>query len=354
MGPDPGEILERLHALLTNEAGVEVQQCGRFHGDVPYPTSWPHWDSAVSTAPAAVLLRFPSSGAEAVAMAVAGAGAVLGEGGTLLLAGNADEGCSLAAVTSACAGLFSDVGELDRSVHGSLVFSARRCPSSAGQASQSVDSFKRVLPVVIQQRTFPAWVSYPGLFAGGGMDVMTAALLSVLPLQELPAKRGRVLDFACGSGTIAAALHAAQPKLKVHALDADAVAIRAAAANVPSARVHLCSCWPPAEGEAPRGGRYHRALLPGSNAFNWIVSNPPVHRGQPDDVRVLQALCAGAASRLVPGGVLYIVAQEHIPVGCILRLAGAGQYADAQALRPVGGRFVVWRASTAAGPQAGT
>ena len=50
-----------------------------------------------------------------------------------------------------------------------------------------------------------AWTTYPGLFAGGGVDVMTAALLRALPA---PPPGARVLDACCGSGTIAAALRA--------------------------------------------------------------------------------------------------------------------------------------------------
>ena len=50
---------------------------------------------------------------------------------------------------------------------------------------------------------------YPGLFAAGGLDVMTAALLRALP----PPPRGaNVLDFCCGSGAIAAALGAREPR----------------------------------------------------------------------------------------------------------------------------------------------
>lgn len=47
-------------------------------------------------------------------------------------------------------------------------------------------------------------MTYPGLFAGGGLDVMTRALLEALP--PLPSAKARVLDFACGSGAIAAVI----------------------------------------------------------------------------------------------------------------------------------------------------
>ena len=60
------------------------------------------------------------------------------------------------------------------------------------------------------------WVTYPGLFAGGGLDVMTAALLRALPT---PPVKGAILDACCGSGVIAAALHArAGAQLDIHLL----------------------------------------------------------------------------------------------------------------------------------------
>ena len=133
-------------------------------------------------------------------------------------------------------------------------------------------------------------MTYPGLFAGGGLDVMTRALLEALP--PLPSAKARVLDFACGSGAIAAVIsrksaeksaevisrghsaaghtrswrhrhpststrvdirvtqqydHAStctQACPRVHMLDADAFAIRSARKNVPSAEVFHVAGWP--------------------------------------------------------------------------------------------------------------
>jgi len=109
-------------------------------------------------------------------------------------------------------------------------------------------------------------------------------------------------------------------------LDADAVAIDACRENVPGAKRALVSdCWKALE---------HRSLH-----FDWIVSNPPVHRGRMDDFRVLMELVQGSGPRLRPGGVLWIVAQEYVPVGGLL-----GDFADVTC--PFDdGRFTVWRAA---------
>ena len=168
------------------------------------------------------------------------------------------------------------------------------------------------------------WTTFPGLFAAGGLDVMTAALLAALPL---PAPRARVCDFACGSGTLTAALLAREPSLRVDALDADAVALAAAALNAPAARI----CEPTDGWPIPTNAKHRR--------YHLIVSNPPVHRGQPDDLRVLRGLLMGAITRLRTSGALYIVAQAHVPVGPLAANAGLRAVVE----RVGGGHFLVWR-----------
>merc|ERR1719506_2284149 len=41
------------------------------------------------------------------------------------------------------------------------------------------------------------WCIYPGLFASGGLDIMTSILLRTLP--DDPPAGAKILDFACGS-----------------------------------------------------------------------------------------------------------------------------------------------------------
>eukprot|EP00747_Dinoflagellata_sp_TGD_P199023 gnl/TRDRNA2_/TRDRNA2_72167_c0_seq2.p1 gnl/TRDRNA2_/TRDRNA2_72167_c0~~gnl/TRDRNA2_/TRDRNA2_72167_c0_seq2.p1 ORF type:complete len:105 (-),score=16.30 gnl/TRDRNA2_/TRDRNA2_72167_c0_seq2:1-282(-) len=89
---------------------------------------------------------------------------------------------------------------------------------------------------------------------------MTAALLRTLPD---PPPHGRVLDFACGSGIIAAALIRRKPSIHLHLLDADILAVQAARHNVPLAkRFFLSNCWPACDRDAKQ------------IRYNWIVSNP--------------------------------------------------------------------------------
>ena len=116
-----------------------------------------------------------------------------------------------------------------------------------------------------------------------------------------------MLDACCGSGVIGAALRArGGAALEIHLLDADAVALDAARANVPSAaRAFLCGGWPDTATAFPKKGKPKK--------YDWIVTNPPVHHGQPDDFSVVRELISGARSRLTKSGVLWLVAQEQVP-----------------------------------------
>jgi len=160
------------------------------------------------------------------------------------------------------------------------------------------------------------WVTYPGLFAQGGLDAGTALLLSALP----PLAPGaRVLDFGCGSGVISAA-HAGA---RVDATDADAIALEAVRENVPAARRLLGDGW--------RGvpeGRYDR-----------IVSNPPFHRGKGEDFGALNALVDGARARLNRRGELWMVAPRQLPLTA--KLGAAFAEVEIVVEDP---RYRVWRA----------
>merc|ERR1712194_633144 len=171
------------------------------------------------------------------------------------------------------------------------------------------------------------WIVFPGLFAGGGMDVMTTALLEALPP---PPARARVLDFCCGSGTIGAVLRLRTPDISLHLLDADAVALEAARRNVPEAKkFHLSDAW---------------SSVPEDTTYDWIVSNPPVHVGLVPDFGVLMALLSKGPKRLRPGGAMYLVTQTYVPVGPLRRNAES-IWSD--------GRFTVWKVGPK-GADAGT
>jgi 16S rRNA (guanine1207-N2)-methyltransferase len=165
------------------------------------------------------------------------------------------------------------------------------------------------------------WTTWPGLFAGGGMDVMTAFLLQNLPVI---ADRARVLDFCAGSGTIAKSILLTAPTASVTLLDADALAVRAAKRNVADATTILSDGW---------------EHLPKKARFDLIVSNPPVHRGRCQDFSVLEDLVTGALAHLRPNGQLIFVTQSYVPTA----LVGTVGAASSLKLVAYDGRFTVWR-----------
>jgi len=159
------------------------------------------------------------------------------------------------------------------------------------------------------------WHVFPGLFAGGGLDVMTAYLLETIRerISELPVvskfqrrknKEGafQILDYCCGSGTIAKAMHVmtreAVESVQATVLDNDMLAIAASQKNLGCADVadvqlerehgdfvyrvsNGFSCF--TESESPG---------PSSSSFHLIVSNPPVHDGAEDSFGVVRDLIA--------------------------------------------------------------
>lgn len=158
-----------------------------------------------------------------------------------------------------------------------------------------------------------SWVVYPGLFAGGKLDVMTSFLLAhiepISSLYEAPGQAAaapiRVLDFACGSGVIAAALalrarhgstgaprkgmrQGGRPRsVVIDALDADTVAVNAASLNL-----GVGSSVPGDSFDGAVQVSLNVVLSDGFTAltqeqkYDWIVSNPPLHRGKALDFTV--------------------------------------------------------------------
>jgi len=156
----------------------------------------------------------------------------------------------------------------------------------------------KIIPVTMLD-TLRGWISYPGVFAHGKVDSGTRALIEVL--SSLPG-RGRVLDFACGSGLIGATVVSRNPSASVEFLDADAVALKAVIQNVSDADVILSDGY--------TGVRGH--------SYDMIVSNPPYHEGKAESRRILERLLTGAPHHLKPGGALFFVTQRRQRVASLL------------------------------------
>ena len=260
------------------------------------------------------LVRLPKARDEQ-AMTAHAVMSVLQVGGRLILYGGNDEGIRPAA--DILAQIAGDAQTLAVRGHG-RVLAARR-PDGASSLRGGLAAWRAVSRLEIAG-SVRDWVSYPGCFAAGHLDDGTALLISALP----PLRAGaRVLDYGCGTGSIAAAVLAARPDARVEGIDSDATALEAARENVPAVRLRLGLSL------ADAGARDYAAIL----------SNPPLHQGIAEDRTQLDRLVSDAPSSLAPEGCLQLVVQRRV---ALERLLGR-HFAKVEAVAETS-RYRVWRA----------
>jgi 16S rRNA (guanine1207-N2)-methyltransferase len=119
---------------------------------------------------------------------------------------------------------------------------------------------------------------------------------------------GRVADLGAGWGWLAARALAENPAIEALDLhEAEARALEAARLNVADARASFH--W----SDVTR--------LPRAPTYDWVVMNPPFHRGRAAAPDLGAAFIAAAARILKPGGRLLLVANRALPYEAPLRSA---------------------------------
>lgn len=226
---------------------------------------------------------------------------------------------------------FDRVASLDKARHCGLLEAAG--PKSGRPFS--VDDYARDWSVThcgreIRLRTLP------GVFAHGRLDRGTALLLEAL---EGLCPSGRVLDFACGSGVVGLALLAATERdLHLTLLDNSALAIESARrALTASGLAEQAVTLLPSDGLCEIGT---------DARFDWIVSNPPFHRGVRNDFDVAAEFFRQAGTFLAENGRMVIVFNRHLPYAPWLQsafqgvecLAESGEFTVMRVSRPVRGQ----------------
>jgi 16S rRNA (guanine1207-N2)-methyltransferase len=173
------------------------------------------------------------------------------------------------------------------------------------------------------------YVTAPGVFSADGIDPASALLAAALPAQV-----GRhVADLGAGWGYLSAGL-LADPKLEtLHAVEADHVALACARANLTDPRVQFH--WADARTWTP------------PKKLDAVVCNPPFHISRAADAGLGQDFIAAAAGMLTPGGILWLVANRHLPYEAALTT----RFADVREVAGGDGRFKIIRAARPARPR---
>ena len=187
---------------------------------------------------------------------------------------------------------FDNVVKLDSARH-CVLFDARDALESA---PFNLDDYARSWPVEFNERTINV-VSLPGVFAHGRLDKGTRLLLDTLVAVR---PGGKILDFACGSGVIACSLLAVGMSAELTLLDVSSLAIESSERSLleNGFTAHL----QPSDGLAELEGRY-----------DWIISNPPFHRGVSNDLEITAGFFSAAGTFLSDNGRIVIVCNRGLP-----------------------------------------
>ena len=239
---------------------------------------------------------------------IAAASAQVADGGSIIVDGQKTDGVD--ALYREVRDLVPGVSEALAKAHGKLfVFPAIPFPGWAAVPRDIGDGF----------------TTLPGVFSAGGPDAGSALLAAALPAQL----KGRGIDLGAGWGYLARAALGRADVASLDLVEADHDALTCARANItdPRAAFH----WADATTFKP------------SRPAHWIVCNPPFHAGREADPATGIAFLGAAARMLVPDGVLWLVANRHLPydrpLSLLFRevhdLPGSAAFRLTRASRPV-------------------
>lgn len=165
------------------------------------------------------------------------------------------------------------------------------------------------------------YVTQAGVFSADGPDAGSALLAKHLPARLGPA----VADLGAGWGFLSAAALEREGVERLLLVEADHAALACARLNITDPRASFL--W--ADATTPLGEK-----------FDAVIMNPPFHIGRRADARLGQMFITAASRLLNPRGVLWMVANRHLPYEQTL----ADRFAQAEDIATTG-QFKVIKAS---------
>jgi len=145
--------------------------------------------------------------------------------------------------------------------------------------------------------------TWPGTFSADGPDRGSALLAAALPARLGP----KVADLGAGWGYLCRAILSREGVKRLEVVEAEAGALACARLNVADDRARFH--WADATQFRPE------------NLLETVVCNPPFHTGRDADPHLGVAFIGAARRMLAPDGVLWMVANRHLPYDAALSAA---------------------------------
>jgi 16S rRNA (guanine1207-N2)-methyltransferase len=188
------------------------------------------------------------------------------------------------------------------------VDAARHCLLYVGQFKPALPTFElekfyKYYSVSVGDNSLKI-AALPGVFSQNGLDIGTEVLLENLP-QVIT---GKVLDFGCGAGVIAACIGKTSSKTKLTLVDVSALALQSAKKTLALNELN---------GECIASD----SLSDVKARYDFVISNPPFHQGVKTHYAATEQFLTQIKQYLTAQGCITIVANSFLKYPPIMEKA---------------------------------